>query len=108
MQVSYQYFFPAGGKIIRHYFAFRRKSIGIGDESETKFPDDRAQRARRGADKEIFQIKLSELCKMMKVHQDEIKMFQKHAGNKSDVLIDTSVQPLLKDPIMKWCNAIEK
>ena len=66
------------------------------DELEAMLPPERVQRARRKAEKEIFQIKLSELRKMMKVRQNEIKAFTQSGISKLEKRKDMKISTLIE------------
>jgi hypothetical protein len=76
--------------------AEKKRKPDFIDELEAMLPPERVRRARRMADKEIFEIKLSELRKMMKVRQDEIKAFTQSGISKLERRKDMKISTLIE------------
>ena len=53
----------------------KRKNKDFTDELAEMLPPERVARAKKEAEKEIYQIRLAELRKKMEVSQDDIKAF---------------------------------
>ncbi|MBN2161235.1 MAG: XRE family transcriptional regulator [Spirochaetes bacterium] len=66
------------------------------DELETMLTPDRVERARKKAEKEIFNIRLAELRKMMKVRQEDIKTFTQSGISKLEKRKDMKISTLLE------------
>jgi len=72
------------------------KKVDFIDELEKMLPPERVRRARKRAKKEIFEIKLSELRKMMKVRQEEIKAFTQSGISKLERRKDMKISTLIE------------
>ncbi len=66
------------------------------DELESMMPADRIKRAHRMAEKEIFDIRLSELRKMMNVRQEDIKAFTQSGISKLEKRKDMKISTLIE------------
>lgn len=66
------------------------------NEMEAMLPPERAERARRDAEKEIFSIKLSELRKTMKVRQEDITAFSQSGISKLEKRKDMKISTLIE------------
>lgn len=65
------------------------------DELTAMIPPERAERAKREAEEEIFQIRLSELRKKMGVRQEDIKTFTQSGISKLESRKDMKVSTLI-------------
>jgi hypothetical protein len=65
------------------------------DELVSMIPPARAERAKKEAEKEIFQIRLSEIRKKMGVRQEDIKSFTQSGISKLESRKDMKVSTLL-------------
>jgi hypothetical protein len=65
------------------------------DELVSMIPPERAERAKKEAEKEIFQIRLSEIRKKMGVRQEDIKSFTQSSISKLESRKDMKVSTLL-------------
>jgi hypothetical protein len=74
----------------------KKSNTDFIDELEAMLPQERVRRARRIAKKEIFEIKLSELRKMMKVRQEEIKVFTQSGISKLEKRKDMKISTLIE------------
>ena len=81
----------------------RRKKMGqknndFTDELAAMLPGERVERAKIQAEKEIFQIRLSELRKKLGIRQEDIKAFSQSSISKlesrKDIKISTLIQYL--------------
>jgi hypothetical protein len=59
-------------------------------------PPERAARARKEAEKEIFQIRLSELRKKMGIRQEDIKAFSQSSISKLEARKDIKISTLIE------------
>ncbi len=75
--------------------AKKRKSDFV-DELGAMLTPDRVERARKNAEKEIFNIRLSELRKMMKVRQEDITAFTQSGISKLEKRKDMKISTLLE------------
>ncbi len=66
------------------------------DELETMLSPDRVERAHKRAEKEIFEIKLSDLRKMMNLRQEEIKSFTQSGISKLEKRKDMKISTLIE------------
>lgn len=66
------------------------------DELETMLPEERAKRAKKEAEKEIFQIRLSELRKKRGIRQKDIKAFSQSSISKLESRKDIRISTLLE------------
>ena len=73
----------------------KRKSDFV-DKLEAMLPPERAARARREAEKEIFDIRLSELRKKMKVRQEDISGFSQSGISKIEKRSDMRISTLIE------------
>jgi hypothetical protein len=74
----------------------KKKKNDFIDELEAMLPPERVARARRKAEKEIFNIRLSELRKMMKVRQEDINSFTQSGISKLEKRKDMKISTLLE------------
>ena len=65
------------------------------DELSSMIPPERAERAKKEAEKEIFQIRLSEIRKKLGVRQEDIKSFSQSSISKLESRRDMKVSTLL-------------
>lgn len=75
--------------------AVKRKKDFI-DEIEAMLPPERAQRARKEADKEVFRINLSELRKKMGLKQEDVKAFTQSGISKLEARKDMKISTLIE------------
>ncbi|OHD70365.1 MAG: hypothetical protein A2W19_16325 [Spirochaetes bacterium RBG_16_49_21] len=66
------------------------------DELESMLPPKRVLRAHRAAEKEIFNIRLSELRKMMNVRQEDITSFTQSGISKLEKRKDMKISTLVE------------
>ncbi|MBA4419410.1 MAG: transcriptional regulator [Syntrophus sp. (in: bacteria)] len=66
------------------------------DELASIMPPERVERAKREAEKEIFQIRLSELRKKMGIRQEDIKSFTQSGISKLESRRDMKVSTLIE------------
>jgi hypothetical protein len=66
------------------------------DELASMMPPERVERAKKEAEKEIFQIRLSELRKKMGVRQEDIKTFTQSGISKLESRKDMKVSTLIE------------
>ena len=66
------------------------------DEIEAMLPPERAARAKKEAEKEIFRIRLSELRKRMGVKQEDIKAFSQSGISKLEARKDMKISTLVE------------
>ena len=66
------------------------------DEMEAMLPAERARRAKKEAEKEIFRIRLSELRKRMGVKQEDIKAFSQSGISKLEARKDMKISTLVE------------
>lgn len=66
------------------------------DELTSMIPPEKAERAKREAEKEIFQIRLSELRKKMGVRQEDIKTFTQSGISKLESRKDMKISTLIE------------
>ncbi|MCP5106736.1 MAG: XRE family transcriptional regulator [bacterium] len=66
------------------------------DELAAMLPKERIQRAKRDAEKEIFQIRLSELRKRMGIRQEEVKGFTQSSISKLESRKDIKISTLIE------------
>ena len=76
--------------------ATKKRKRDFNDELEALLPQDRAERARRKAEKEIFEIRLSELRKMMNVRQEDITSFTQSGISKLEKRKDMKISTLIE------------
>jgi hypothetical protein len=74
----------------------KKKKHDYIDELEKMLPPERVERARRKAEKEIFNIRLAELRKMMKVRQEDITAFTQSGISKLEKRKDMKISTLLE------------
>lgn len=74
----------------------RTKERDFTDELEAMLPPERAQRAKKEADKEIFRIRLSELRKQMGVKQEDIPAFTQSGISKLEARKDMKISTLVE------------
>lgn len=74
----------------------KEKNRDFTDELAAMLPPKRAARAKRDAEKEIFQIRLSELRKQLGIRQDEIKDFSQSSVSKLESRKDIKVSTLIE------------
>ena len=65
------------------------------DELTSMIPPERSARAKREAEKEIFQIRLSEIRKKMGIRQEDIRSFSQSGISKLESRKDMKVSTLL-------------
>jgi len=65
-------------------------------ELEEMLPPERVARARKEAEKEIFQIRLSELRKEMGIRQEDIKSFSQSSISKLEARKDIKISTLIE------------
>jgi hypothetical protein len=65
-------------------------------ELEEMLPPERVTRARKEAEKEIFQIHLSELRKEMGIRQEDIKSFSQSSISKLEARKDIKISTLIE------------
>jgi hypothetical protein len=66
------------------------------DELASMIPPERSERAKKEAEKEIFQIRLAEIRKKMGVRQEDIKSFTQSGISKLESRKDMKVSTLLE------------
>jgi hypothetical protein len=66
------------------------------DELAVMLPPDRAKRAKREAEKEIFQIRLAELRKHMGIRQKDVPEFSQSAISKLESRKDIKISTLIE------------
>lgn len=74
----------------------KEKNKDFTDELAAMLPQGRVERAQREAEKEIFQIRLSELRKRMGVRQEDIKEFSQSSISKLESRKDIKVSTLIE------------
>ena len=73
-----------------------QKSKDFTDELAAMLPAERVERAKIQAEKEIFQIRLSELRKKMGIRQEDIKDFSQSSISKLESRKDIKVSTLIQ------------
>jgi len=73
-----------------------KKNHDFIDEIEAMLPPQRVERARRKAEKEIFNIRLAELRKMMNVRQEDIVAFSQSGISKLEKRKDMKLSTLVE------------
>jgi hypothetical protein len=73
----------------------KRKNKDFTDELAEMLPPERVARAKKEAEKEIFQIRLAELRKKMGVRQDDIKAFSQSSISKLEARKDIKISTLV-------------
>lgn len=76
--------------------AIKKRKSDFVDKLEAMLPPERATRARREAEKEIFDIRLSELRKMMNIRQEDIKSFTQSGISKLEKRKDMKLSTLIE------------
>ena len=66
------------------------------DELASMLPPERVKRAKREAEKEIFQIRLAELRKKMGIRQEDVEAFSQSAISKLESRKDMKVSTLIE------------
>ncbi len=74
----------------------KKRESDFVDELGAMLTPDRMERARKNAKKEIFNIRLSELRKMMKVRQEDITAFTQSGISKLEKRKDMKISTLLE------------
>lgn len=74
----------------------KKRKNDFVDELESMLSSDRVERARKNAEKEIFNIRLAELRKMMKVRQEDITTFTQSGISKLEKRKDMKISTLLE------------
>lgn len=73
-----------------------KKNKDYIDELAAMLPQERVERAKRDAEKEIFQIRLSELRKEMGIRQEEVKGFSQSSISKLEARKDIKISTLIE------------
>jgi len=73
-----------------------RRKKDFTDELAAMLPPERVERAQKEAEKEIFQIRLSELRKQMGIRQEDLKMFSQSSISKLESRKDIKVSTLIE------------
>ncbi len=76
--------------------AIKKRKSDFVDKLEALLPPERSARARREAKKEIFDIRLSELRKMMNIRQEDIKSFTQSGISKLEKRKDMKLSTLIE------------
>lgn len=74
----------------------KTKKKDFMDELEAMLPPERVQRARKEAEKEIFQIRLSELRKQMGMKQEDFRAFTQSGISKLESRRDMKISTLVE------------
>jgi len=74
----------------------KNDSKDFTDELASMLPPERAKRAKREAEKEIFQIRLAELRKKMGIRQEDIEAFSQSAISKLESRKDIKISTLIE------------
>jgi hypothetical protein len=73
-----------------------QKNKDFTDELAAMLPKERVERAKRDAEKEIFQIRLSELRRKMGLRQEDIQNFSQSSISKLESRKDIKVSTLIE------------
>lgn len=74
----------------------QQKNKDFTDELAAMLPPERIERAKRNAEKEIFQIRLSELRKHMGIRQEDVKGFTQSSISKLESRKDIKISTLIE------------
>lgn len=74
----------------------KKKHKNFIDELSSMLPPGRVARARTDAEKEIFQIRLSELREQMGIRQEDIKSFSQSSVSKLESRKDIKISTLIE------------
>jgi hypothetical protein len=74
----------------------RNRPKDFTDELASMLPPDRVKRAKREAEKEIFQIRLAELRKRMGIRQKDVSEFSQSAISKLESRKDIKISTLIE------------
>ncbi|MCK5058249.1 MAG: XRE family transcriptional regulator [Candidatus Aminicenantes bacterium] len=74
----------------------RKKNKDFTDELAAMLPNESVKRAKREAEKEIFQIRLSELRKKMRIRQEDVMDFSQSSVSKLEARKDIKVSTLVE------------
>ncbi len=73
-----------------------QKSKDFTDELAAMLPRERVERAKKEAEKEIFQIRLVELRKKMGIRQEDVKTFSQSSISKLEARKDMKLSTLIE------------
>jgi hypothetical protein len=73
-----------------------QKNKDFTDELAAMLPRERIDRAKKDAEKEIFQIRLAELRKRMGIRQEDIKTFSQSSISKLEARKDIKISTLIE------------
>ena len=74
----------------------KQKNKDFTDELAAMLPRERVERAKKDAEKEIFQIRLAELRRRMGIRQEDIKTFSQSSISKLESRKDIKVSTLVE------------
>ncbi len=74
----------------------KQKNKDFTDELAAMLPAERLERAKRNAEKEIFQIRLSELRNKMGIRQEDVKGFTQSSISKLESRKDIKISTLIE------------
>ena len=85
-----------GGIITQSCEKMKEKKEDFTDELAAMLPPERVKRAKKEAEKEIFQIRLSELRKKMGIRQEDVEAFSQSSISKLESRKDMKVSTLIE------------